>query len=95
MQFSGAAQPRRIAADVAGDDIVLVLGQGVEEATVGAARAQGRGTAGTAVTSTSCGTLAFSPKHPLPQQLGIQLIQKARQLLAHAGDAGGLDLHLP
>ena len=90
VQRGGAAQ--RIAADVAGDDIVFVLGQGIEEATVGTSRAKGRRTAGRG--HIGLAEICFLTQHPLPQQLGIQLVQKARQFLAHTGDAGGLDLIL-
>ena len=90
VQRGGAAQG--IAADVAGDHIVLVLGQGIEESPVGAAGTEGRGPVGRGHVHGA--VIRLLAQHPLAQQLGVQLVQKARQLLAHAGDAGGLDLVL-
>ena len=84
---------QRVAADIAGDHIVLVLGQGVEEAAVGAAGTQG----GRALGHLHVGDgliVGLDAQHTLPQKLGVQLVQLAGQLLADAVDAGGLDLVL-
>ena len=92
-----AVQRRRkaqgIAADIAGDHIVLVLGQGVEETAVGAAGAQCGGTLGHCHIGDGL-IVRLDAQHTLPHQLGIQLVHDAGEFLAHAVDAGGLDLVL-
>ena len=82
-----------VAADVASDHIVLVLGQGVEEAAVGAAGAQCGRTLGHLHVGDGL-VLRLDAQHALAHQLGVQLIQLAGQLLADALDTGGLDLVL-
>ena len=82
----------RIAADVARDDKVLVAGHGVEEAAVRAAWTQrGRTRDGRDADVYSLGRVA---EDTLAQQLRIQLVELAGQLLAGAGDTGGADLLL-
>ena len=92
-----AVQRRReaqgVAADIAGDHVVLVLGQGVEEAAVGAAGTQGGGTLGDLDLVHGL-VRGLDAQHALAHQLGVQLIQLAGQFLADAVDAGGLDLVL-
>ena len=90
-QGRGAAQS--VAADVTGDHVVLVLGQGVKEAAVRTAGAQRGGTLG----SLNLGDdliAGLHAQHPFTHQLGVQLVHVAGELLAHAVDAGGLDLLL-
>ena len=82
----------RIAADVARDDKVLVAGHGVEEAAVRTAGTQrGRTRDGRDADVYSLGRVA---ENTLAQQLRIQLVELAGQLLAGAGDTGGADLLL-
>ena len=84
---------QRVAADIAGDHIVLVLGQGVEEAAVGAAGAQCGRTLGHLHVGDGL-VVGLDTQHALTHQLGIQLVHHAGQLLADAVDPGGLDLVL-
>ena len=60
---------------------------------MGAAGAQGRGPLG-GLDLGDGGVVGFDAQHALPNQLRIQLIHIARELLAHAVDTGGLDLLL-
>ncbi len=90
VQGSGAAQG--VAADVACHHEILVAGHGVEEAAVGAAGAQSGRTGHSLDAHIHGGGLVA--EDPLADQLGVQLIQLAGELLADAVDAGGLDLIL-
>ena len=83
---------QRITADIAGDHKVLVLGQGIEETTVGTTRAKRRRTG-----HRLCVHLhrpGLRAENAFAQQLGIELIKSAGQFLAHALNAGGADLLL-
>ena len=88
VQRGRAAQ--RVAADVAGNHEVLMLGHGVEEASVGAAGAQCRGTGNRL--NAHVGDGGSLAEDPLLDELGVQLIHVADELLADAGNAGSLDL---
>ena len=59
---------------------------------MGAAGTQGRGPLGRGHVHGA--EVRLPAQDPLPQQLGVQLVQGTGKLLTHAGDAGGLDLVL-
>ena len=59
-----------IAADIAGDHIILILGKGIEEAAVGAAGTQGRRPLGRLHLSDGL-VLGLDAQDPLPDQLRI------------------------
>ena len=89
----GRGKAQGVAADIAGDHIVLVLGKGVEEAAMGAAGAQCGRTLGNGdvIHGLEVGLLA---QHTLADQLGVQLVHDAGLVLTGAGDTGGLHLIL-